>query len=65
MSDRPDRAFIYRDLAGEWRFSVVAPNGEPIAYGEGYKRRASAETIVDSRFPDAQKIDGRPEDYAE
>lgn len=32
---------LYRDAAGEWRWRLVAENGEPIAdSGEGYKRKS-------------------------
>ncbi len=40
----PNHKFVlYRDKAGEWRFTFVAINGEPIAVSsEGYKNEADA-----------------------
>jgi uncharacterized protein YegP (UPF0339 family) len=32
---------VYRDKSDEFRFRLVAPNGEPIASGEGYTAKAS------------------------
>jgi len=33
---------IYTDKAGEFRFRLVATNGQTIAVSEGYKNKASA-----------------------
>ncbi len=32
---------VYRDQSGEFRFRLVAPNGETIASGEGYTTKAN------------------------
>jgi hypothetical protein len=32
----------FRDRAGEWRFRIVAGNGEIVASSEGYTRQADA-----------------------
>ncbi len=32
----------FEDEAGEWRFRVVGGNGEIVAQGEGYTRKADA-----------------------
>ena len=35
---------IYRDAVGDWRWRLLASNGEPIARGgEGYSTRAACE----------------------
>jgi uncharacterized protein YegP (UPF0339 family) len=33
---------IYEDDAGEWRWRLQADNGEIVAVGEGYSRKADA-----------------------
>lgn len=33
---------VYRDAAGEYRWRLVAANGEPIAASEGYTSKQSA-----------------------
>lgn len=41
---------IYQDVPGEWRWRLVAKNGEIIATGEGYTRKEDAnrgiETVI-------------------
>jgi uncharacterized protein YegP (UPF0339 family) len=37
------KAVLFRDNAGEYRFRLVAENGEVIAASEGYVRRIDAE----------------------
>jgi len=37
------RIEVYRDAAGQWRYRVLAANGETIAASEGYTRRADAQ----------------------
>ena len=38
-----DKIEIYKDEAGEWRWRLVAPNGQLIASsGEGFRRKWSA-----------------------
>jgi uncharacterized protein YegP (UPF0339 family) len=36
------KAIIFKDKAKEWRFRIVAGNGEIIASSEGYKRKGDA-----------------------
>lgn len=38
----PDPVQFFRDNAGEWRFRIVARNGEIVAQSEGYRRRVDA-----------------------
>ncbi len=37
------RIEVYRDTAGQWRYRVLAANGETLAASEGYTRRADAQ----------------------
>lgn len=37
---------IFKDSAGEWRWTLYAANHEPVAVSEGYARRESAETMA-------------------
>lgn len=37
---------IFKDSAGEWRWTLYAANHEPVAVSEGYTRRESAETMA-------------------
>jgi len=37
------RIETYEDEAGEWRWRLVAGNGEVVAHGEGYTRREDAQ----------------------
>lgn len=39
---------IYRDIAGGWRFRVKGGNGEVVAQGEAYTRKADAQRGVDT-----------------
>lgn len=39
---------IYRDKASEYRFRLVAPNGEIIAVSEGYTTKQSAQRGVEA-----------------
>lgn len=32
---------VIKDSKGEWRFTLVASNGEPVAQSEGYTRKSS------------------------
>lgn len=34
---------IFQDRAGEWRWTLIAGNGEPVATSEGYTTKYSAE----------------------
>ena len=47
---------VYEDKAGEFRFRLKATNGQIIAVGEGYKKKASCLNGIDSirrNAPDA------------
>jgi len=39
---------IYKDVAGEYRFRLKAPNGEIIAISEGYTTKYSCQQGVDA-----------------
>lgn len=52
-----DFAQIYRDPTGEYRFRVLARNGEIIAQGESYKRRQDAVDVLEAHFPFASIVD--------
>lgn len=44
MSDQRAHVEYYQDAAGEWRWRVVAANGQIVGVpGEGYTRKADAE----------------------
>jgi len=38
----------YKDARGEFRWRLVAPNGQTIATGEGYKTKDSARNGIES-----------------
>lgn len=39
---------LYKDKAGEYRWKLIAPNGQTIAVGEGYKTKDSAKNGIES-----------------
>ena len=39
---------LYKDKKGEFRFRLVAPNGQTIATSEGYKTKESAKNGIES-----------------
>jgi uncharacterized protein len=39
---------LYKDKSGEFRFKLVASNGQIIAVSEGYKTKASAMNGIES-----------------
>ena len=50
---------VYLDKAGEYRFRLKARNGEIIAVGEGYKKKASCLNGIESikrNAPDAEVV---------
>ena len=50
---------VYQDKAGEYRFRLKARNGEIIAVGEGYKKKASCLNGIESikrNAPDAEIV---------
>lgn len=59
-------ARLYRDDAGEWRWTLAADNGEPLAVSsEGYRHRGDAEHalhLVTQAGPDLDlSIESAPE----
>ena len=49
------RVTVYRDKAGEWRWSASDTNGEKVAdSAEGYVDREYTVSAVHSLFPDAE-----------
>jgi uncharacterized protein YegP (UPF0339 family) len=44
---------IYKDKAGEFRFRIVATNGNVLASSEGYSAKASALKAIDRIKADA------------
>lgn len=50
MADKPPLPYyrLYKDKAGEWRWTYVARNGNSIAASsEGYSRKADAERSIE------------------
>ena len=39
---------LYKDKKGEFRFRLVAPNGQTIAVSEGYKDKTGAKNGIES-----------------
>jgi len=51
---------VFKDTKGEFRFRMVAPNGQIIATSEGYTRKESCLDTIDSiqrNAADAEIID--------
>lgn len=48
---------VYRDKAGEFRFRIVATNGNVLASSEGYSAKASAMKAIDRIKSDAAEAD--------
>ncbi len=46
---------LYKDARGEFRWRLVAPNGQTIASGEGYKSKDGAKNGIDSVKKNAPK----------
>lgn len=44
---------IYRDKGGEFRFRIVATNGNILVSSQGYKAKASAQNAIDRIKSDA------------
>lgn len=44
----PAKFEVYKDKAEEWRFNLVAPNGEVIASSEGYTSKDNCLKGVES-----------------
>ena len=52
-----DHVRVFVDHAGEWRFTAVAGNGEPVATSEGYTRKESAEERVKALWPEVRIVE--------
>ena len=39
---------LYKDKKGEYRWKLIAPNGQTIAVGEGYTTKESAKNGIES-----------------
>ena len=50
MESNVDHVLVYRDQAGEWRWSGVAGNGEIVAEGESHAREADAARAAQGVF---------------
>ena len=48
---------IYKDKAGEFRFRIIATNGNVLAASEGYKAKASAIKAIERIKSDASGAD--------
>ena len=46
---------LYKDKKGEFRWRLIASNGETIATGEGYKSKSGAENGIESVKKNAPK----------
>jgi uncharacterized protein YegP (UPF0339 family) len=46
---------LYKDARGEFRWRLIAPNGQIIASGEGYKSKESAKNGIESVKKNAPK----------
>ena len=53
-NDTPE---IFQDKAGEWRWRLIAGNGEIIATsGEGYVNETHARQMIKRLWPDARTV---------
>jgi uncharacterized protein YegP (UPF0339 family) len=41
------KAVLFKDAKGEWRFRIIADNGEQLAASEGYRRRVDAQKTAE------------------
>ncbi len=48
---------IYKDKGGQFRFRIVATNGNILASSEGYKAKASAKNAIERIKSDAAGAD--------
>ena len=51
----PAKFELYKDKKGEFRWRLIAPNGQVIATGEGYKSKESAKNGINSVKRNAPK----------
>lgn len=52
-------AEYFRDVAGEWRFRIVAGNGEVVASSEGYTSQADARRGLGDLCRAVRDLEGR------
>lgn len=57
MTSASDIAQVYVDTAGEFRFRVLARNGEIIADSEGYRHKQDAIDVLEGHFAGASIVD--------
>lgn len=57
MPGRLDIAQVYKDLAGQYRFRILAANGEIIMEGEAYTRKEHAIDVLEAHYPNATVVD--------
>jgi len=48
---------VYKDAKEEWRFRLVAPNGQIIAVGESYKNKEDCLSTIESIKENAATAD--------
>ncbi len=48
---------IYKDAAGEFRFRIIATNGNILASSQGYSAKASAKSAIERIKSDAAGAD--------
>lgn len=48
---------LFADAKGEWRFTAVAQNREPVSTSEGYKSKQSARDEAARLFPGAPIVE--------
>jgi len=48
---------VYKDAKGEYRFRLIAPNGETIAVSEGYTSKAGCMNGIESVKENAPKAE--------
>ena len=56
----PAKFEIYKDSRGDYRFRLKAPNGEVIAWGDGYSTKSGCKNGIESvkrNAPEAEIID--------
>jgi len=64
MAESPEITHVklYKDNAGEWRFTAIASNGEAIVVSsEGYTNKQDAMGAIDGVFGDAMPVTEDPE----
>lgn len=53
------RVVVYKDDAGEWRWTAYSKNGKKVAAsGEGFRNRLYAWKVAGDLHPDAERVWG-------